>query len=644
MSLDLRVLEHLGINLYSNAAAVLSEAVANSYDADSARVSVDITDEDIVIEDDGNGMTLSDINERFLSVGYDKRTKEGEKSPKGRDFMGRKGIGKLSLFSLAEVVDVHTRKGSERHAFRLAVADIRSTIKAKCEYRPKPIQYNGPKQGTKIVLSELTRKRLDLTAAALRKRIARRFAIIGVKSGHPFAISIGDQEVTLADRDDLRKIEFLWEFGPGQVDRRACKSLEKSGILPDVIPAHPEWKIRGWIGAAKEPKQLTDDPDPGSLNNIVVLARGRLIQEDILPYINYSRLSMNYITGVVQADFLDAAGQPDVATSDRQRIVEDDPRYHALLSFLKTQLVSIADQWTEWRIAQRTADAKKQSPALVEWLDSLPAPQRRPAEKLVGMIGSLRLDEARESDRKELYRSGIVAFERLRLSEESSRLSTMKELTVEALLPMFVDLASLEGALYADIVRSRLQVLKSFEGLVDADAKERVLQEHLFKNLWLLDTAWERATDSQRMEQRLRREFPKQFGAKLSDKETKGRYDIKYKTVGGRSVLVELKRADRRLHLSEVLSQVSKYFNALTKCLQATGEQTPHIEIAVVVGQPLYEEADPDGPKKIQGVLREYNARVMHYETLITHAQQAYAEYLTHAQTIDRVQKIVNKL
>jgi HSP90 family molecular chaperone len=38
MTVDLSVLESLGINLYSNAAAVLSELVANAYDADATLV------------------------------------------------------------------------------------------------------------------------------------------------------------------------------------------------------------------------------------------------------------------------------------------------------------------------------------------------------------------------------------------------------------------------------------------------------------------------------------------------------------------------------------------------------------------------------------------------------------------------------
>ena len=47
MTVDLNVLDHLGINLYSNIAAVLSEAAANAWDAGTETV-------DIKIDPEGN--------------------------------------------------------------------------------------------------------------------------------------------------------------------------------------------------------------------------------------------------------------------------------------------------------------------------------------------------------------------------------------------------------------------------------------------------------------------------------------------------------------------------------------------------------------------------------------------------------------
>ena len=75
MTISLNVLNHLGINLYSNVPAVLSEVVANAWDADAHEVTIDIDKEQdqIIIKDDGIGMTEEDINRRYLNVGYRRR-------------------------------------------------------------------------------------------------------------------------------------------------------------------------------------------------------------------------------------------------------------------------------------------------------------------------------------------------------------------------------------------------------------------------------------------------------------------------------------------------------------------------------------------------------------------------------------------
>lgn len=76
MSLSLNVLNHLGINLYSNIPAVLSEIVANSWDADATRVDITISDDEIVIKDDGCGMSAEDINNKFLLLDIKKENNQ----------------------------------------------------------------------------------------------------------------------------------------------------------------------------------------------------------------------------------------------------------------------------------------------------------------------------------------------------------------------------------------------------------------------------------------------------------------------------------------------------------------------------------------------------------------------------------------
>ena len=42
LTIDLNILNHLGLNLYSNIPAVVSEVVANSWDADASHVEIHI--------------------------------------------------------------------------------------------------------------------------------------------------------------------------------------------------------------------------------------------------------------------------------------------------------------------------------------------------------------------------------------------------------------------------------------------------------------------------------------------------------------------------------------------------------------------------------------------------------------------------
>ena len=120
MRLSLNVLQHLGLSLYSNVPSVLSEAVANAWDADASRVDITLNSDEgqIVIQDDGSGMTQADVNDRFLFVGYVRRTEQRGRTPlMAREPMGRKGIGKLSLFSIANEIVVETARNEEETLF-----------------------------------------------------------------------------------------------------------------------------------------------------------------------------------------------------------------------------------------------------------------------------------------------------------------------------------------------------------------------------------------------------------------------------------------------------------------------------------------------------------------------------------------------
>ena len=371
----------------------------------------------------------------------------------------------------------------------------------------------------------------------------------------------------------------------------------------------------------------------------MVFARGRLFHENVLDRLNDGRLYTKYLTGQIEADFLDADDQPDIATTDRQRVQEDDPRYIQLIDFLGSQLNKLEKRWNEWRRKHEVEKAKETSPALAEWLDTLREGYRKNAETLIAKLSALPVDD--EEDRKTLYKHGILAFERMKLRGSTDEFVSGVE-SADKLLTVLADRDALEDSLYRDIVRSRLEAIRSFQKLIDDDEKEKVLQKYLFDHLWLLDPSWERATGTEVMETRLL-----ESGIVVEDltkKEELGRVDIKYRTTAGKHIVVELKKVQRAMKLLELQEQGQTYVDKLKKILLVQNEPTPNIEVIFVIGKPVDEEAT--NPERLKSSMAAVSpgSRIVHYDTLIRGAQEAYSAYIDKSKELDKLENIVNRI
>ncbi|UMW00244.1 BbrUII/HgiDII family restriction enzyme [Escherichia coli] len=644
MLVSLSVLGHLGINLYSNVAAVITETVANAWDADATEVHIKLSPDRITISDNGFGMTIHDMNSKYLTVGYQKRNDKSQLlTPKGRLPMGRKGIGKLSLFSIAKTVTVESIKDGERHGLVMEVPKIEHAIKSGAgRYYPEPLDSAqlSVSQGTLVTLRDLNRSRIPATATALRKKLARRFSVIG---SNDFRVFVDGVEVTAKEREDLKHVQFVWDINSGIDFKKECPGLitvtDISSFLIESQLFNPEWSIKGWIGSIKQPSQL-NTPE-GNLNSIVVLSRGRLFQENILDDINDGGIYTKYLTGQLEADFLDTDEDEDIATSDRQRVVEDDPRYQYLKSLVKIALRKVAGQWSSLREKQGAKEAKESNPVLAEWIGSLKPASRGYAEKMIAQIESLPLED-KPQEKKELFKHAIFAFERLRIKEMSQELADAVFFNAEKLLPLLEKQDDLEATLYYEIAKSRVDVIQSFKGLVDNDEKEKVLQRYLFEHLWLLDPSWERIDGSPIMESRVNQEWDK-IDAGLSEEEKKGRMDIKYRSSAGKHIIIELKRASVLTSVANLVSQGNKYRQAVIKCAKAVDPaSTPSIDVIFVLGREPSDYALDPSYTNLQ--LQSVNGRIVYYDGLINSAQSSYREYTERQATVARIAEIVKKL
>lgn len=649
MNISLNVLNHLGIHLYSNSVAVLSETVANAWDADAESVNIEIKRGEVVITDTGLGMTLEDINERFLHVGYqrreDKAREDSTTTKKGRKVMGRKGIGKLSLFSIADQIEVYSRKeGYDLEALRMDALKIQEQIQDSAgdglyhpEHIPEGERMNLPSSftGTAIRLSKLKASRM-VSESQLRARLARRFGLLELEG---FSVEVNGAAIAVSDRRFYRKIQYLWVFGEKEyVDgiQQQCPDVKRF-IKVDGSVAGTSFKVQGWIGTAVLPKDLVDS-DAGNLNSIILLARGRPIHENILDEINDGRLYSKYLIGEIDADFLDDDSLPDIATSSRQALMEDDERFLRIKSFIKKKLDEIADSWTGFRNEDGEKEATQLRPAVQEWLNTYKASGdvRKSAGALVAHIQSLPIDD--EKNRTDLFKHGILAFERLRLKECHKRLEGLTAFDSEQFGVIVESVDEIEAGYYYEITNERLGIIRALAELADDNALEKEIQKHVFDHMWLLDPSWERAAGSEVMEETVRKEFGNVDT--LTEEERKGRLDIRYKKAAGSHVIVELKRSGRQVTANELYQQAVKYINALKKCIQEGKELTPHIEVIFLLGQ----KPNEDMPGQIFTLFGPINARYMTYREIVQSSMKSYGDYLeTHKET-GKLSEIINRI
>lgn len=660
MTMSLNILNHLGINLYSNTPAVLSEVIANAWDADAKEVDITIKDKEIIITDNGLGMTVDDMNNKFLNVGYQKRDEEGDTTPDGRPLMGRKGIGKLSLFSIANTIKVESVKNGEKHGLRMSSEGITKAIEEenKDYYNPEVIPEDElsiteeigkvriEDHGTRITISDFKRG-LSRTREALKKRIARRFSIFG--ADFDFIVYLNENEIGVEDRDYYHKIQYLWYFGEeSEKFKGFCKDdkleynkerLNTIKVKYNEVEELKEYKITGWIGTVVSSGDLKDEYD--NLNKITILVRGRLAQEDILEDFAEGGLFSKYLIGEVHADFLDITNEVDSATSSRQEIKKDDPRYIALRDFVYGELKHIQNKWTNLRKDKGEEEAKEIQ-AIDDWYNTLHGEDKKHAKTLFGKIGQLKIEDDRE--KRELYKQSVLAFENMKYKRKLEALESISIDNIKEFTALTADFDEIEATLYYQIIKERLSVIEKLHHHVEENALEKVLQKYLYEHLWLLDPSWDRATETPQMEESFGKMVKSLDSHGLTKEEKDSRFDLKYKKASGKHIIIELKKSDVATSRFKLGEQVDKYKRAFEKILTITNHENEPIEIVCIVGKTLTDWSNPKAKEESVRAMAESKVRVVLYRELIEDAYKSYQSFLEKNQEAGRLWNLLERI
>ena len=358
MNINPRILELLGPSLYTNIYYIIAELIANAYDADAENVYIIISDDRIIVEDDGTGMSYKngEIN-RYLNVAAVSRTKDEDSKTKRKKRlkMGRKGVGKLAALSISEKVFVKTVSNGEKSGFILSRYIDESNMLVPLD--DEKIKFKKVKEnGTSIEMLQ-PRYKFQNTLKTIKKNITKIFPMVCddfrihiIKDDKEEIAddwnkdTIGDLAALITIGDEFHKLAESFKTPYNNHISELCKAWDTKSIPINMLNIANEKhdytvEINGWIGVYKTTRgrkaELTDFPD----NFISLYANKKMGEFNILPTVGQNKLNEVYVVGQLHVDIFELTELPDMALSNRQGYKTDDPRYMAVIEFARSVLL-----------------------------------------------------------------------------------------------------------------------------------------------------------------------------------------------------------------------------------------------------------------------------------------------------------------
>lgn len=550
------VLEDLGVNLYTSVSKALVEFVANAHDADAKGVKIQFdpdkithakgilkTDFDfekaklekdapetslkplaertlpeeiqLVIEDDGDGMTRADLEHKFLVIGR-RRRKGKEKSArtnKGRIVMGRKGLGKLAGFGIAHVIEVTSKVESEAHATQITLdldqllgnsqpppkenaphdkkninlaadskedvqAEEKPAIQAQVQVPVRTVADGaGLIKGTRIVLKKLV---YDALRGELVNHLSHAFAenFYGIKTAD-FAINVNGTDV------DTSFSDFAFAYPE---DSKPKTDLVDGTVPVDAGLGQVTFKYRIRFRPSK--KQL-----PAKERGVRVYAHHRLASVPDLLDVKSSAHGFqytSYLDGVVVADFID--DQPtDYISTDRQTLRWDTPILLPLREFLTDRmtkaLATYADSVSE-KLEKKLKDDDFTKKVIFE--GKLPPHREDTAWKLAKTLAGKDSGDLESEFYRSTIRSVVAGLGHGEILATIQRLAEQDHPQLKDVIAEITRLTRHEFDEFVTIIDARLRAIETLSKLVkDVDFKKSKNEDDLHdlfeQNPWLID-------------------------------------------------------------------------------------------------------------------------------------------------------------
>lgn len=610
LSFDPKTIQHLGVSLYSQLPSVLSELVSNSWDADAENVTISFNNEngkEIIYSDDGHGMTFEELNEKYLVIGRNRR-EETSLSPKGRKPIGKKGLGKLSVFGICDLVTVISVKNNLKNSFTMNLKQILSSSSGV--YTPIVNIKNQPTEessSTKIILQNIRRK-TDFDTVNIAISLAKKFTIFdqlnvtledsNLKEKDPLVLKDGELLITNELKFQGLNVQFSWDFPEKSLTN--YKYANKSSITGKII-------------TTKTPISSQD------MRGIYLTSRGKIVNQAEFYGARDNDQFHTYVTGYLAIDFIDDEDE-DLISTDRHSLNWENDLTKELKEYLQEIIKKLNGEWRKKRGEERSKELAKQNVDVQKFVETLPSHQRELGKKIIDPI--LFAPNIDNDTALSVTRNVIAKFNNEDFKEYAHsivELDINDDNKVE-LIRLLNDWRVIEAKQYAALAETRIEVIKQFEQCIVQNTKEVPTLHNFLKEFpWLIDPRILEFQDEVRYSQILKQQYPDEA---LEGKDR--RIDFLCSNLLGQVLyIVEIKRSQYQID-EKSLEQAYEY-QAFIKEKYATDTSISNVVCYIIGGT---KKDDFKTRNKLLTYQRSGEVFAKTYEELLQQSKTYHKEFI----------------
>ncbi len=615
-----RVIDHLGIKMYQKPVDVISEFVANAWDADSEIVEITLEKDTITVKDGGCGMTFEECQTHYLTVARDRRKETGKEhsSEKSRPILGRKGIGKFAGFGIAKIITINTtsKETGEKTIFEM---DINSIIehdsRNKAKKNIKVVDYSSTNEerkkthGTIVTLKEVN---IDVSTNAInefKSELSRRFLL--PQFYDDFTVKINAEDLPKSFNDDM---EFVFPRDLTVEEKEKFPNVKNWDDNGWAVESFQNFDIRWRIGFYEDTIKVEE------LRGISIFAKGKLAQKpfffDLTGGIS-GQNALEYMTGQMRMDFIDE-GDKDLISTERQRINLQGSIGKSIKEWGIDKIKKFGDIWKKRRSEKRLHELEDKLEGFSERLNKLPPTERSTVKSVLLKIANF--DRISKKNFQEWCNDILTSWEKGRLKGLITKMSQMTSPDEQIFTEMLLEADVLTALNIAESVKTKILAIGELKLRVKNKQLENKVRDFIYEHPWIIHPKWESFKKERSVENLI-----KDIGLKhLCTDAFNGRVDLILSS-GTQLLLVEFIRPGLEIdtdHINRINMYVTDIRNRLNK---ETGNSFRTIDTAYLI---------TDNYKDIELIhslikdLEQKNIYVLTWNTLIEQAIKQWIDYL----------------